>query len=163
MEALDCGLVNCAAVVKKDLGVDVSVVKGGGAAGGLGAGCVAFLRATLTSGAGLVMHYAGIEDHIRTADLVITGEGKIDAQTLQGKVVAAVAGLARRYEKPLIAFCGSNDVSPLQLKEAGIAAVFSVIDKAKDADDAMTRASSILTELARTAATDYVQNSNAIP
>lgn len=161
-EALDRGLMNYADVVKKDLGIDVSTMEGGGAAGGLGAGSAAFLHAELLSGAKLVMQYANMEEQIRTADAVITGEGKMDGQTLQGKLVAAVAGLAKLHGKPVVVFCGSNEADPSGLKEANIGAVFSIVDKAKDWQDAVTNAPALLTELAFAAARGFLQKGSGL-
>lgn len=156
-EALDRGLMNYAGVVKKDLGIDVSTLEGGGAAGGLGAGSVAFLHAELLSGAKLVMQYANVEESIRETDAVITGEGKTDGQTLQGKLVAVVSGLAARYGKPVVVFCGSNEIDASRLKEANIGSVFSILDKAKDWQDAVANASAHLTALAFAAASDWLR------
>ncbi len=87
-------------------GADASKVPGAGAAGGLGFGCLAFLGATLRPGFELVAEVLGLEDRVREADIVITGEGKLDGQTLQGKAPAGVADLARRHGKPVAALAG---------------------------------------------------------
>lgn len=103
------------------------------------------------------MHFAKAEKHIASADVVITGEGRLDGQTLQGKVVAGVAALAKRNGKPVIAFCGRNEVDYTIARKAGIDAVFSLMDIADNAEDAMTRASALLTRLAATVAAQYWQ------
>jgi len=96
VERLEGGLANLARVIERDLGVDVTGVPGGGAAGGLGAGAVAFLDATLVSGVTAVMDAAGLDDALVGADWVLTGEGRYDEQSLRGKVVSGVVERARR-------------------------------------------------------------------
>ncbi len=105
-ETLDEALLHFASIIKKDLGRDVLGIPGGGAAGGLGAGLTAFLDAELTCGVELILKAVGFEEHLKEADLVVTGEGKIDSQTARGKTLSGIARLTGKYKKPLIAFCG---------------------------------------------------------
>jgi glycerate kinase len=147
VEELEAGMMNYAEVVKKDLGVDVSKTEGGGAAGGLGAGCIAFLNAELINGIQLVMQYANVEEHIRNADLVITGEGKLDEQTLEGKLVAGIASLGKKYNKPVTVLCGSRSITDKQLQQLGVSA-FSIMDQTKNLEEAIRNASYILTDIA---------------
>ena len=107
---LDRGLINFADIVKKDLGKDISEIKGGGAAGGLGAGLVAFLDAELLPGADLIIDLTGFAEKIKGADLVITGEGAMDDQTYSGKSGYGVAKTAKKYGIPVITINGSVDV-----------------------------------------------------
>jgi glycerate kinase len=107
IEVLDRALGRFAAVVRRDLGVDVLDSPGAGAAGGLGAGIIAFLGATLESGARAVGDAAGIERRIAAADLVITGEGRLDGQTAYGKAPQYVARLAQAAGKPVLCLAGS--------------------------------------------------------
>ena len=95
VDQLEAGLSRLADIIMRDLGVDVSTLPGGGAAGGLGAGLVAFTGATLESGAELVASAVGLRRRLAGADLCITGEGRLDAQSVSGKTVSAVAGHAR--------------------------------------------------------------------
>ena len=104
---LDAALSHFASIMKRDLGVDVLDIPGAGAAGGLGAGIIAFLGATLESGARVVGEAAGIEARIAEADLVITGEGRLDGQTAYGKAPQYVARLAQRAGKPVLCIAGS--------------------------------------------------------
>lgn len=96
-------------LVLGELGETASQLSGAGAAGGLGFGCLAFLRARLEPGFTLVADYLGLPAAIARADLVITGEGKLDAQSLQGKAPCGVAELAREAGKPVVAFCGAKE------------------------------------------------------
>lgn len=104
---LDNGLRQFAKIVKRDLGKDVAHFAGSGAAGGLGAGLVAFLNAELRRGVELVLEAIQFDRILRGADLVITGEGKIDEQTAQGKAPWGVATAAKRRRIPVIAFSGA--------------------------------------------------------
>ncbi len=107
VEELDKALAHYAQIIKKELGLSVENIPGAGAAGGLGAGLMAFLNAKLRPGAQIVFEALGLEERIKQADLVITAEGQIDAQTAYGKSVGAVAEIAKRFNLPVLAFAGS--------------------------------------------------------
>ncbi|HYF34842.1 MAG TPA: glycerate kinase, partial [Prosthecobacter sp.] len=111
-EFFESRLRHLADLVSRDLGVDPREEAGAGAAGGLGFGLMAFCGAKLTSGFDLVAEQIGVEARIAQADLVITGEGRLDAQTLHGKGPAGVAQMAQRAKKPVVAFAGGVDASP---------------------------------------------------
>jgi glycerate kinase len=148
VELLEGGMLNYGELLKKDLGMDVAQREGAGAAGGLGAGCMAFLRAEPVRGLDLVIEYSGAEEHIRKADMIITGEGKMDEQTLQGKLVAGIAALGRQYNKPVLAICGTLDLSPDALRQLGIKAAFSIIDRPMSRDEALQNAAALLCDTA---------------
>lgn len=143
---LEDGMIHFAHLVKKELGMDLQAIQGGGAAGGIGAGCVAFLGAELVSGTDLIFTYSKAEEAIKTADIVITGEGKIDEQTLQGKLVHGISSLCHKHNKPLIAFCGVLELSTAQLKEAGITAAFSIVNRPMSVTEAKENAAHLLSE-----------------
>jgi glycerate 2-kinase len=103
---LDRALGHMAAVIYRDLGLDVRDLPGGGAAGGLGAGMVAFLGAHLRPGVDVVMDAVGLDRRLAVADLVVTGEGAVDRQSIHGKVPDGVIGAARGAEVPAIVLCG---------------------------------------------------------
>jgi glycerate kinase len=103
IEELDESLAHFAEVIKKDLNKDVKDIPGSGAAGGLGAGLIAFLNAELKPGIDIVIEIVKLEQAIKGADLVITGEGKIDSQTIYGKAPIGVAKIAKKYNIPVIA------------------------------------------------------------
>jgi glycerate kinase len=107
VQQLEAGLDNLARVVERDLGARVADLPGAGAAGGLGAGLVAFLNAELRPGIEIVMEAVGFEDRVRQADLVLTGEGRMDAQTAFGKTIAGVARVAAKHGVPVVALAGS--------------------------------------------------------
>jgi len=106
VQQLDAALDHYAHMLERDLGQSVRDIPGAGAAGGLGAGLIAFLYATLRPGALLILEAVNLETYIRAADLVITAEGQIDEQTAYGKSVGAVATLAKRYGLPVLALAG---------------------------------------------------------
>ncbi len=105
-------LEHLANIVARDLGRDPRNEPGSGAAGGLGFGLMAFLNAKLTSGFDLIASQIGLEKRVREADLIITGEGRMDSQTLHGKGPMGVAKLARQHGKAVVAYAGSVDDSP---------------------------------------------------
>lgn len=123
---LEKGLANLADVIERQLGMDVRSLPGGGAAGGMGAGLQAFFQAELKPGAQLVLELLQVEDAIAAADLVLTGEGRLDYQTRFGKAPGAVAALARKHAVPCIALAGMLDDTAFQLHDAGFSAVFSL-------------------------------------
>lgn len=106
VETLDRNLKHLSDVIKSDLGFDVANRPGAGAAGGLGAGLVAFAKAKMKSGVELVVDVTGLYKHLKGADLVITGEGRVDFQTAFGKTPAGVAKAAKRFKVPVVAIGG---------------------------------------------------------
>lgn len=135
---LDQGLKNFAAVVKRDFDLTVEF-PGAGAAGGLGAGAKVFLNATLTRGIDYVIEALKVDAAIRNADLIITGEGKMDIQTLSGKVVAGVASCATRLNKPVIALVGKNELTESAWKQLGLRQVISLVDDTTPVEVAMLK------------------------
>ena len=125
VRALDEGMRHIAEIIKKDVGVDVSTVPGGGAAGGCGAGAVAFFGAELKSGADAVLDAVRFEDAVRGADLVVTGEGRFDGQSARGKATAAVARRANALGVPTVVFCGKAEPGAERLIP-GIAGVYTI-------------------------------------
>ena len=107
VEELDDALRHFASIIEQDLDLSIADVPGAGAAGGLGAGLLAFLHASLRPGAQLVLESAHLSDYLSSADLLITAEGQIDMQTAYGKSVGAVAQLAQSYQVPVLALAGS--------------------------------------------------------
>lgn len=106
---LDEGLKRMADIFQRQFGVDVQKVEGSGAAGGLGGGAIAFLNAKLQHGATIVATLARLDEKISRADIVITGEGKLDAQSFQGKIVGEIYQRCQALQKPLLVFCGTID------------------------------------------------------
>lgn len=133
---LDNNLAHYAAMIKKSLGVDVKQVPGAGAAGGMGAALMAFLGADLKSGIEIVTQALNLEEHIHDCTLVITGEGRIDSQSIHGKVPVGVANVAKKYHKPVIGIAGSLTQDVGVVHQHGIDAVFSVLTRISTLEEA---------------------------
>jgi len=140
--ALEMHLENLADVVTTDLGCDFRETPGAGAAGGIGFGLMSFCGAKMRSGFDVVAEALRLEERVAACDLVITGEGRLDAQTLEGKGPAGVASLARRHGKPVLAFAGSIADHP------AVAEIFdatcAIIDEPVTLDEAMRRGAEFL-------------------
>lgn len=121
---LDDGLKHIAEVVKTQLGRDVAVMPGAGAAGGLGYGAVAFLGAELRRGIEIVLDITGFDAAARKANLIITGEGHLDGQSAQGKLIQGLCG--RAGQTPVIALCGKLSATPQQVTAIGLKAAWSI-------------------------------------
>jgi glycerate kinase len=126
VELLDEALERLATVIERDLGKQVRDLPGAGAAGGTGAGLVAFLDAALRPGAPLIVEAAGLDRALAGADLVITGEGRIDAQTAMGKAPGEVARRAQNAGVPLLFLAGSRGAGSEDLKALGIRAIYTL-------------------------------------
>lgn len=139
IEILDQNLSHYAEVIKEQLGKDVISKAGAGAAGGLGAGLMAFLDVKLKSGIEMVIEYANLEEKVRDADMVWTGEGSIDFQTQYGKTPLGVAMIAKKYNKPVIALAGrvGNDIDILYDK--GIDAIFGIMRGVTSIEEALVK------------------------
>lgn len=140
IEALDAGLANLAAVIREDLGIDVLDLPGAGAAGGLGAGLHAFLGAALRRGVDVILDLVHLPEKLIGADLVLTGEGRIDAQTAFGKAPAGVGAAARAHGIPCLAIAGSVGDGIGELHALGITAVISACPGPIPLADAMATA-----------------------
>lgn len=124
--ALDAGLRHLSDVIRRDLGRDLSSLPGGGAAGGMGAGMAVFFGASLQMGIETVLDAVRFDDVIADADMIFTGEGRIDAQSLRGKVVIGVARRAGRQHKPVIAVVGGAGTGIESAYDQGVTAIFSI-------------------------------------
>lgn len=119
VEILEAALDRLADQIKEDLGIDVASFAGAGAGGGMGAGLVAFFGAELRSGFELIAEAAELEKELSDADLVLTGEGRLDEQSLSGKVPVGIAGLAKRAHVPCVAIVGDLQLSRTQQHAVG--------------------------------------------
>ncbi|WP_154062850.1 glycerate 3-kinase [Klebsiella grimontii] len=124
---LERGLQNYARVMLAATGQDVAAMVGGGAAGGMGAAARVFLNATLKSGIDIVLEAVHLEEALRDADLVITGEGRMDSQTVGGKAPIGVARIAKKYDIPVIGIAGVLGDGVEAVHQHGIDAVFSIL------------------------------------
>lgn len=117
---LEAGTKHLAMLIARDLGKEVHEIPGSGAAGGLGAGALAFLQAALAPGAAMLLKLAGFEQKVAEADLVITGEGKADRHSLQGKVVGEITLQTAKAGKPLLLLCGHLELNTQSLYRSHI-------------------------------------------
>lgn len=152
VETLDRCLARFAEVLKADLGQDVADIPGAGAAGGMGAALLAVLGARLRPGSEVVTEAVGLEQTLAGADLVITGEGRIDGQTIYGKTPIGVARVAKRLGLPVIGLAGCLAHDAGAVHEHGIAAVFSSVHKACSLEEALRDAKLNLRSVARNTA-----------
>jgi glycerate kinase len=137
---LDAALAHYAAVIRRDLGAEVAEVAGAGAAGGLGAGLLAFAHAALVPGARVVLDALDFDARVRGADLVFTAEGRLDAQTAYGKAVGAVAAAAHRAGGRVVALAGSVAATDDELIALDIDAVVPLPSGPMSLDESMTGA-----------------------
>ncbi len=140
---LDQGLAHLADLIQRDLGLSIGVVPGAGAAGGLGAGLIAFCKGRLQPGIEIVMRQVGFEQRLENCDLLITGEGQLDSQSVRGKTISGVGRLARRFGVPAVALIGSVGQGADQALEV-VDAYLSIIDRPMNLDHAMARTAELL-------------------
>lgn len=137
---LDVGLRTIAKVIQQQFGVDVADIPGAGAAGGLGAGALFFLNATLRPGVDVVLDAVGFDRHLSDADFVFTGEGKLDRQTLDGKLLKGIAHRAKQQHVPVIALCGTLELNTADVDALGLTAAFSVLNRPQSLETAFASA-----------------------
>jgi len=151
---LDEGLANLADVIRRDLGVDVESMPGAGAAGGLGAGLVAFADATIESGIGTVLAAIEFRKRLDDADLCLTGEGRMDGQSLYGKACMGVAHEADEARVPAVALVGSAGPGADECLAAGLREII-VIGAGLPAEESIRNAATLLADAAAIAAVKY--------
>jgi glycerate kinase len=148
VETLEANLTHFAGIIHRDLGIDVAEMPGGGAAGGLGAGLVAFLNAKLAPGGATLIDLLGYEEKLADVDLVITGEGKLDGQTTGGKAVQSIAQAAARAGVPVVALAGTLDADSAALNAIGVRAAWSIVPGPCTLDDALAHGAEWLSRAA---------------
>ncbi|EPG8312540.1 TPA: glycerate kinase [Klebsiella aerogenes] len=152
IERLDRGLQHFAQIIDRDLDIDVLNLEGGGAAGGMGAALYAFCGANLRPGIEIVTDALGLAELVADADLVITGEGRIDSQTIHGKVPVGVAKVAKRFNVPVIGIAGSLTADVGVVHQHGLDAVFSVLYSVCTLEEALANAAANVRMTARNVA-----------
>jgi glycerate kinase len=148
VEKLDQGLQNLAGLLQQVTGVDVALVPGAGAAGGIAAGLMAFFKTEIVSGVGKILEIAGLEQALSGASLVITGEGRLDNQSFSGKVVGSIAALAGRNSIPCVAICGQSGLDQQQVAAMGLEKVVSLMDGSVTEKEAVGNAFALIEEKA---------------
>ncbi|MBU5485835.1 glycerate kinase [Clostridium sp. MSJ-11] len=137
VEILEENMAHYAKVIEEELGIKVNGIPGGGAAGGLGMALMAFLKGKLSPGIDLVIQYTDLENKIKGAELVITGEGSMDSQTNYGKTPIGVSKVAKKYGIPVIAFAGRIGEGIEGLYENGISSVIGILREASTIEKAL--------------------------
>jgi glycerate kinase len=143
VKLLDAGLKNFRNVVLEQLKTSVDF-PGAGAAGGLGAGAKVFLNAYIQKGVSYLIETTALAERIRRADLIITGEGKIDQQTFSGKVISEILRLAAHETKPVVAICGVSEVAESKTRSLGIRQVIALVDDHTSAESAIRDAADLI-------------------
>lgn len=146
---LDKGLKDFSKLLNIVFNIDAQFIEGAGAAGGMGIASKVFLNGTLKRGIELIKNLAHFDEHIKNADWIITGEGKLDAQTLSGKTIAGVLSSAKAKKIKVAAFCGTIDLSENNLANLGITYTDAVINYSKNLDDAMKNSCKYVKEMAQ--------------
>ncbi len=154
---LDAALRRYGEIVERDVGVQILDVPGAGAAGGLGAGLIAFLRARIEPGVEVVARTLRLRQRLRGADLVLTGEGRLDGQTGYGKTVAGVARMAAAEGVPVIAVSGSLGPGWERLLNLGVEGVEPIVPRSGTLQQAMARPAEMLATTAARAVNGWLR------
>lgn len=147
VQKLDQGLRHLAKLINRDLGLSLDDFPGSGAAGGMGAGLMAFLQAELKPGIEIILKASRVEEKLPMVDLVITGEGMIDSQTVFGKTSIGIAKLAKKYSLPVIGIAGALGPGAMEVYEHGIDGLFSIIDAPMSLQTAFKKAPFLIENL----------------
>lgn len=151
-------LEHLARIIHKDLGIDVRNITGGGAAGGLGAGLYAFCRAKLISGTELFLKITDYQKKLKGVDLVITGEGRLDATTLLGKAPIIIAQITKKMRQiPIIAISGTTGPGVKKVLSAGIDAYFSIVSNKISQSQAIKNATKLITQTTERVIRHYIR------
>lgn len=140
----------------------IELVPGSGAAGGLGAGVMTFLNAKLQSGFSIFNEQINLEESIKNADLIITGEGRLDTQTFYGKAISGISELAKKYDKKIAAIVGSNELDEFQCRELGVNIVISLKNDNLSIDDCIQDARNLVRERAISLAKQLIKEENIL-
>lgn len=155
VKILDDGMKNLAAVLLKETGKDIAAIPGTGAAGGIPASLLSYFDAELKQGVDMVIDASGINSAVKDADLIITGEGKIDRQSLEGKVIGKIASIANEQSIPVIALCGKLELSPDEIKATGLSGAYA-IGESISIEESMKHAGKLLIEKTKDVIKDFI-------
>lgn len=148
---LEEGMTHLAGIVERDLGKYLRETPGAGAAGGTGYGLMVFLDAELRPGIDLMIDITGLDRRVKAADLVVTGEGRMDSQSAHGKAPFGLLRLAKKHGKPIVAFCGGVEDEDA-LHRAGFTAVFPIVNRPMSLEEAVRDGGELLERAALRAA-----------
>ncbi len=159
VQELDTALTHWADLVARETGRDLRGIPGVGAAGGVGFAALALLGAEVRPGIELMLDLVGFHEQLAGADLVITGEGALDEQTLHGKAAVGVAAAARAAGIPVVAVCGTNRLDPTRLRQAGIVTAYALTDLEPDVRRCIAEPIPLLQHLGERIAADHLPRS----
>jgi glycerate kinase len=163
VKQLDAGLAHLARLVKDQLGRDIACLPGAGAAGGLAAGAVAFLKGRLISGVDAVMSQIRLAEAVAGANWAITGEGSFDEQSLRGKVVSGVVRVARAAGARVAVCAGQVHLEPQRYRPAGIETAVACMEPGMELDYALAHSAELLDRAARRLAREYLNEKETCP
>jgi glycerate 2-kinase len=146
LEMLEKNLTHFSQILQKKYERNFAEIPGAGAAGGMGAGLMAFCNAKIVSGFELVNQLTNLEEQISQASLVFTAEGKIDSQTAYGKTISGIAQIAKKYQVPVVALAGMVEGELSELYDLGVTSVFAIGDKPMSLKESISRAAGLLTK-----------------
>lgn len=146
LEILEKNMTHFSEILYQEFGINIAKIPGAGAAGGLGAGLMAFCNAEMVSGFELISRLAHLEEHISRASLVYTAEGKIDSQTAFGKTISGVAQLGKKYQVPVIALAGMVSDDLAELYNQGLTSAFAIANRPMSLDESKANAAQLLAE-----------------
>ena len=149
LSLMEDGMISYAKIVSKLSKIDVESIRGAGAGGGLAVPLLAFFKAKIRSGIQAVLDAVNFSDIIKGADIIITGEGKIDRQSLFGKAISGVAEKAKENDIPVYCFVGGMGDKKEDLLSMGIKDIYTVSERAKGLDDAIKNAETYLYQMAK--------------
>jgi len=159
VKELDKALQHVAKKLSECTGKQVENIKGTGAAGGIAAALLSFFNCIIQSGAAIVIKESGIEKTLAGADLLITGEGKLDAQSGYGKVIHELTNTAKQFNIPVTALCGKVAINEKEISRAGLASAYQIISDEVDEDAAISNAANLLQNLAVKVMASFIGNS----
>lgn len=160
VKRLDNGLRHASEIINNNLNILVSEIKGSGAAGGMGAGAVAFLGAELKKGIDILLDAADFDAKAAESDLIITGEGRLDFQSVNGKVISGIAKRASRHGKPVIAICGSRGEGAEKIMSLGVSALYFSCETEKPFAEIIRTCREDLYNVSCRAANEILEKSN---
>lgn len=146
LEILEQNMTHFARILSQEFGVDYSNIPGAGAAGGLGAGLMAFCHAGILPGFNLISQQTRLEEHIREASLIFTAEGRIDTQTTFGKTISGVAQLGKKHQVPVIALAGMVEGDLEDLYKQGLTSAFAIANRPMGIEESKANAAQLLVE-----------------
>ena len=147
IEKLEMNIFHFSQIIKKDLKIDITKVKGGGSAGGTAAGLFGLLGARLTNGFKLISEFVNLEEKVLLSDIIFTAEGKLDYQSLNGKVPIELGRLAKKHKKILVCLAGSIEPPYENFYRNGITAIFNIQNKPISLDESMKEADNQISDI----------------